>query len=106
MLCCCATASLPSPSPPSHAADPHARLRAAAACSDLPGAIAAFASMSSSSAAHAAARPVLRTFTALLKLCAACADLATGRAVHAQLTARGLTSESLAATALANMYFK
>lgn len=107
MLCCRATASLPSPPPPSHAADPHARLRAAAARYDLPGALAAFVSMSSpSSAAQAAAGPVLRTFTALLKLCAARADLATGRAVHAQLEARGLASESIAATALANMYFK
>ncbi|AQK79950.1 Pentatricopeptide repeat-containing protein chloroplastic [Zea mays] len=61
---------------------------------------------SPSSAAHAAAGPVLRTFTALLKLCAARADLATGRAVHAQLEARGLASESIASTALANMYFK
>nr|CAB3466726.1 unnamed protein product [Digitaria exilis] len=99
----CATASLPPPATPSHAADPHARLRAAAARSDLPAALAAFASMSS---APASARPVLRTFTALLKLCAARADLATGRAVHAQLAARGLVSESLAATALANMYAK
>ncbi|CAN6192054.1 unnamed protein product [Urochloa humidicola] len=111
MLCCRATASL-SPSPPSstpsHAADPHARLRAAAARSDLPGALAAFAAMSSSSSTSgpAAARPVLRTFTALLKLCAQRADLATGRAVHAQLAARGLASEPLAATAIANMYAK
>ncbi|KAG2603754.1 hypothetical protein PVAP13_4NG009300 [Panicum virgatum] len=47
---------------------------------------------STSPSAPAAARPVLRTFTALLKLCAARA-------------ARGLASESLAATALANMVF-
>ncbi|KAJ1257588.1 hypothetical protein BS78_10G007900 [Paspalum vaginatum] len=111
LLCCRATASLPSASPsptaptPPHA-DPHARLKAAAARSDLPAALAAFASMSSSATAPASARPVLRTFTALLKLCAARADLATGRAVHAQLAARGLAAESLAATALANMYAK
>lgn len=55
-----------------------------------------------------AAHPVLRIFTALLKLCAAQADLAdaTSRAVHVQLAARGLASKSLTATALANMYFK
>uniref|UniRef100_A0A0D9WKZ7 DYW domain-containing protein n=1 Tax=Leersia perrieri TaxID=77586 RepID=A0A0D9WKZ7_9ORYZ len=62
--------------------------------------------MSSSSSAAAGARPVLRTFTSLLKLCAGRGDLATGRAVHAQLAARGLDTESLAATALANMYAK
>ncbi|KAL6606490.1 hypothetical protein ACP70R_042143 [Stipagrostis hirtigluma subsp. patula] len=101
MLCALATASLPSHAA---AADHHARLRAAAARSDLPGALAAFAAMSSSP--YATARPVLRTFTALLKLCAARGDLPTGRAVHAQLAARGLAAESLAATALANMYAK
>ncbi|XP_062227855.1 pentatricopeptide repeat-containing protein At1g11290, chloroplastic [Phragmites australis] len=108
MLCALATASPPAKPNPSHAAaaDHHARLRAAAARSDLPGELAAFAAMSSSSSAPAGARPVLRTFTALLKLCAARADLATGRAVHAQLATRGLASESLAATALANMYAK
>ncbi|KAF0889807.1 hypothetical protein E2562_032861 [Oryza meyeriana var. granulata] len=99
-----AKCSDPNSSPPSnaHASDNHhhhARLRTAAARSDLPGAMAAFAAMSS-----AGARPILRTFTSLLKLCAARGDLATGRAVHAQLAARGLDSEALAATALANMY--
>lgn len=100
-----ATASLlpsPPPKPTALAADDHhARLRAAAARSDLPAALAAFVAMSS-----AGAPPVLRTFTSLLKLCAARGDLATGRAVHAQLAARGLDSEALAATALANMYAK
>ncbi|KAI4977515.1 hypothetical protein ZWY2020_059652 [Hordeum vulgare] len=100
MLC---SASSPPPPAGGHAAtDHHARLRSAAARSDLPGALAAFAAMSTS----ASASPVLRTFTSLLKLCAARADLATGRAVHAQLAARGLSAESLAATALANMYAK
>ncbi|TVU13036.1 hypothetical protein EJB05_46710, partial [Eragrostis curvula] len=104
MLCAVATASLPSPPATHVAADHHARLKAAAARSDLPGALAAFAAMSSSPST--AARPVLRTFTALLKLCAVRGDLATGRAVHAQLAARGIASEPLAATALANMYAK
>ncbi|KAL6861652.1 hypothetical protein ACP4OV_017352 [Aristida adscensionis] len=106
MLCALATASPPPAKPHAAAADHHARLRAAAARSDLPGALAAFAAMSSSASPYSTARPVLRTFTALLKLCAARADLATGRAVHAQLAARGLAAESLAATALANMYAK
>uniref|UniRef100_A0A453QID6 Pentacotripeptide-repeat region of PRORP domain-containing protein n=1 Tax=Aegilops tauschii subsp. strangulata TaxID=200361 RepID=A0A453QID6_AEGTS len=98
----CSASSPPPPAGGHAAADHHARLRSAAARSDLPGALAAFAAMSSS----ASASPVLRTFTSLLKLCAARADLATGRAVHAQLAARGLSAESLAATALANMYAK
>ncbi|KAK3131426.1 hypothetical protein QOZ80_6AG0506310 [Eleusine coracana subsp. coracana] len=97
MVCAVATAS-----PPATHADHHARLKAAAARSDLPGALAAFTAMSSSSSA----RPVVRTFTALLKLCAARGDLATGQAVHAQLAARGLAPDPLAATALANMYAK
>ncbi|KAG8069480.1 hypothetical protein GUJ93_ZPchr0006g41544 [Zizania palustris] len=96
-------ASRPSPPAkrnPSHAHSDHhdtARLREAAARSDLPGALAAFTAMS---------YPVLRTFTSLLKLCAANGDLSTGRTVHAQLAARGLASEALAATALATMYAK
>ncbi|XP_006653155.1 pentatricopeptide repeat-containing protein At1g11290, chloroplastic [Oryza brachyantha] len=115
-VCCVATASASFLSPPmkrnlhsqSHAYavanDHHMHLREAAARSDLPGALAAFAAMSSASAGTA--RPVLRTFTSLLKLCAARGDLTTGRAIHAQLAVRGLTSEGLAATALANMYAK
>ena len=65
----------------------------------MPGALAAFVAMSS-----AGARPVLRTFTSHLKLCAVRADLSNGRAVHAQLAVRGLTSEALAA--IASMYAK
>src|SRR4051812_26928994 len=94
MLC---SASSP-PSPPAggtSSSDHHAHLRSAAARSDLPGALAAFVAMSSSAPASAAG-PVLRTFTSLLKLCAARADLATGRAVHGQLAARGLVAEALA----------
>ncbi|KAK1604345.1 hypothetical protein QYE76_028018 [Lolium multiflorum] len=104
MLC----SASPLPSPPAGgtaASDHHARLRAAAARSDLPGALAAFVAMSSSAPASAAG-PVLRTFTSLLKLCAARSDLATGRTVHAQLATRGLVADALAATALANMYAK
>ncbi|KAF0933280.1 hypothetical protein E2562_017069 [Oryza meyeriana var. granulata] len=69
-----------SPLSNAHASDDHhhhARLRAVAARSDLPCVMAPFAAMSS-----AGARPILHTFTSLLKLYAAHRDLATGRAVH------------------------